>query len=146
MIPDRADEPADEPEVLALRTVLLPRDTNGAGTIFGGVILSQIDLAGAAVARRRSCQRFVTIAMKEVKFIAPVYVGDLVSYWGRVVRVGNTSITVRVRVEAERFADCATKAQVTEAEVVYVAVDRDFRPTPVKHPGRRPTRSRRPGR
>ena len=126
----------DHPETLALRTVLLPRDTNGAGTIFGGVILSQIDLAGAAAARRHSCQRFVTIAMKEVKFIAPVYVGDLVSYWGRVVRVGNTSITVQVRVEAERFADCTSKVQVTSAEVTYVAVDELGRPTTVSSPAR----------
>lgn len=124
------------PETLALRTVLLPRDTNGAGTIFGGVILSQIDLAGAATARRHSCQRFVTIAMKEVKFIAPVYVGDLVSYWGKVVRVGTTSITVQIRVEAERFADCTSKVEVTSAEVTYVAVDENYKPTAVLRPAR----------
>ena len=69
--------------------------TNGAGTIFGGVILSQIDLAGAVVARNRACHRYVTVAMKEVKFLAPVYVGDEVSYWGRTLSVGSTSITVR---------------------------------------------------
>jgi len=118
-------------ESLALRTVLLPRDTNGAGTIFGGVILSQIDLAGAATARAFACQRLVTVAMKEVKFIAPVFVGDVVSYFGEVVRVGTTSITVRIRVEAERFADCKAKVEVTTAEVVYVAVDASGRPTPV---------------
>ena len=127
-------------EILALRTVLLPRDTNGAGTIFGGVILSQIDLAAAVVARCHSCQRFVTIAMKEVKFIAPVYVGDLVSYWGHVVRVGTTSITVHVRVEAERFADCNTKVEVTSAEVVYVAVDETGRKMPISRQGARPER------
>lgn len=119
-------------EALALRTILLPRDTNGAGTIFGGVILSQIDLAAAAVARRLSCQRFVTIAMKEVKFIAPVYVGDVVSYFGRVVRVGTTSVTIQIRVEAERFSDCKDKVEVTTAEVVYVAVDKSGRPIPIK--------------
>lgn len=118
-------------ESLALRTILLPRDTNGAGTIFGGVILSQIDLAGAAVARRLTCQRVVTIAMKEVKFLAPAYVGDVMTYWGRVERIGTTSITVRVRVEAERFADCKTKVEVTNADVVYVAVDDKGRPTPI---------------
>lgn len=120
-----------EAETLALRTILLPRDTNGAGSIFGGVILSQIDLAGAATARHRSCHRYVTVAMKEVKFIAPVWVGDVVSYYGRVLRIGNTSITVQVRVEAERFADCSTKVDVTTAEVTYVAVGDDFRPIPV---------------
>jgi acyl-CoA thioesterase YciA len=119
-------------ESLALRTILLPRDTNGGGTIFGGVILSQIDLAAAAVARRYSCQRFVTIAMKEVKFIAPVYVGDVVSYFGRIVRVGNTSVTIQIRVEAERFSDCKDKVEVTSAEVVYVAIDKSGRPIPVK--------------
>jgi acyl-CoA thioesterase YciA len=119
-------------ETLALRTILLPRDTNGGGTIFGGVILSQIDLAGAAVARRFSCQRFVTIAMKEVKFIAPVYVGDVVSYFGKVVRVGRTSITVMIRVEAERFSDCNQKVDVTTAEVAYVAVDQGGQPIPVR--------------
>lgn len=118
-------------EALALRTVLLPRDTNGAGTVFGGVILSQIDLAGAVTARKHACHRFVTVAMKEVKFIAPVYIGDVVSYFGRVVRVGNTSITVQIRVEAERFADCNDKAEVTTAEVVYVAIDGKGRPIPV---------------
>jgi acyl-CoA thioesterase YciA len=119
-------------ETLALRTILLPRDTNGGGTIFGGVILSQIDLAGAAVARRLACQRMVTIAMKEVKFIAPVYVGDLVSYWGKIVKVGTTSITVQIRVEAERFADCNQKVDVTSADVVYVAIDDAGKPTPVQ--------------
>jgi acyl-CoA thioesterase YciA len=119
-------------EILALRTILLPRDTNGGGTIFGGVILSQIDLAGAAVARGFACQRFVTIAMKEVKFIAPVYVGDVVSYFGCVERVGTTSITVKIRVEAERFSDCNQKVDVTTAEVVYVAVDQGGHPIPVR--------------
>jgi len=124
-------KPPAPTETLALRTILLPRDTNGGGTIFGGVILSQIDLAGAALARRVACKRLVTIAMKEVKFIAPVYVGDLVSYWGKVVKVGTTSITVQIRVEAERFADCEQKVDVTTADVVYVAIDESGKPTPI---------------
>lgn len=124
--------PADVPESLALRTILLPRDTNGGGTIFGGVILAQIDLAGAAIARHSACHRFVTVAMKEVKFIAPVYVGDVVSYWGRVIRIGTTSITVQIRVEAERFSDCNQKVEVTTAEVIYVAVDQGGRPMAVR--------------
>jgi len=118
-------------DTLALRTNLLPRDTNGAGTIFGGIILSQLDLAGAGVAREYACHRYLTVAMKEVKFIAPVYVGDVVSYYGRVVKVGTTSITIRIRVEAERFEDCRTVVEVTTAEVVYVAVDAAGRPVPV---------------
>jgi acyl-CoA thioesterase YciA len=129
--------PLPSGELLALRTILLPRDTNGGGTIFGGVILSQIDLAGAAVARQFACQRFVTIAMKEVKFIAPVYVGDVVTYFGRVVKVGTTSVTVAIRVEAERYSDMNQKVEVTSAEVVYVAVDQGGRPIPVRSPGGR---------
>ena len=94
--------------------------------------MSQIDLAGAAVARKFACQRFVTVAIKEVKFFEPVYVGDVVSYWGKVLSVGNTSITVQVRVEAERFSDCNQKVEVTKAELVYVAVDQGGRPIPVR--------------
>ncbi len=119
-------------DVLALRTILLPRDTNGAGTIFGGVILSYIDLAGAAAAREHACQRFVTVAMKEVEFKRPVYVGDVVSFFVKIERVGRTSITVRVRVEAERFKDCQEIVEVTVAQVVYVAVDAKGKPTPIQ--------------
>ena len=125
-----ADLSLDE-EHLALRTVLLPRDTNGAGTIFGGIILSQIDLAGAATARQRACHRYVTVAMKEVKFLAPAYVGDAISYFGKIVRVGRTSVTTRIRVEAERFHDCGEVVQITTADVVYVAVDGALKPIPV---------------
>jgi acyl-CoA thioesterase YciA len=117
-----------EGETLALRTVLLPRDTNGAGTIFGGIILSQIDLAGAATARLYACHRYVTVAMKEVEFHKPAYVGDHISYFGRILRVGRTSLTTRIRVEAERFHDCSTLEEITTADVTYVAVDEDLRP------------------
>jgi acyl-CoA thioesterase YciA len=107
----------------AIRITLLPRDTNSQGTIFGGVILSYIDTAGAIEAHRRtSMQRFVTVAMREVIFHKPVFVGDLASFYAETLRVGETSITVRVIVEAERLGsnECI---RVTEAEVVYVAVD-----------------------
>lgn len=119
-------------ETLALRTVLLPRDTNGAGTIFGGVILSQIDLAGAALAREYSCQRFVTVAMKEVEFHQPVYVGDVVSYFCRTLRIGRTSIRVGVEVWADRFSDPGEAVHVTAAEVTYVNVDEKRRPLPIE--------------
>lgn len=118
-------------ELLALRNALLPRDTNGAGTIFGGVILSMIDLAGAHSARAYAGHRYVTVAMKEVKFIAPVYVGDIVSCYGKILRVGTTSITVLVRVEAQRFSDCQENVEVTTAEISYVAVDEDHKPIPI---------------
>jgi acyl-CoA thioesterase YciA len=106
----------------AIRITLLPRDTNSQGTIFGGVILSYIDTAGAIEAHRYTrMPRFVTVAMKEVIFHKPVYVGDLVSFYAATVRVGTTSITVRVIVEVERLGK-SERVRVTEAEVVYVAV------------------------
>ena len=107
----------------AIRITLLPRDTNSQGTIFGGVILSYIDTAGAIEAHRHTrMQRFVTVAMKEVIFHKPVFVGDLVSFYAETTRVGRTSITVRVIVETERFGK-SERVRVTEAEVIYVAVD-----------------------
>src|SRR5262250_848204 len=112
----------------AIRIAMLPRDTNSQGTIFGGVILSYIDMAGAIEAHRKTgMDRFVTVAMREVIFHQPVYVGDLVSFYSETVKVGTTSITTRVVVEAERYGEPGQKARVTEAEVVYVAVNKDGR-------------------
>ena len=113
---------------------MLPRDTNAYGTIFGGVILSYIDLAGGIECRRQSPKKFVTKAMHEVVFVAPVYLGDLVTFYTRTVRIGRTSITVDVEVEAERLGLGGTKeiVRVTEAEVIYVAVGEDGFPTPIK--------------
>jgi acyl-CoA thioesterase YciA len=109
----------------AIRITMLPRDTNSQGTIFGGVILSYIDMAGAIEAHRRTAmERFVTVAMREVIFHQPVFVGDLVSFYSETVKVGTTSITTRVVVEAERYGSPGVKARVTEAEVIYVAVDK----------------------
>ena len=110
----------------AIRITMLPRDTNSQGTIFGGVILSYIDMAGAIEAHRKTgMDRFVTVAMREVIFHQPVFVGDLVSFYSETVKIGTTSITTRVMVEAERYGEPGQKARVTEAEVVYVAVDKD---------------------
>ena len=106
-----------------LRVTMLPRDTNARGTIFGGVILSHIDLAGGIAAARCAARNFVTRAMHEVEFIAPVYVGDVVSFYTTVLRQGNTSVTIKVSVEAERHKEPGRNVQVTEAEVIYVAVD-----------------------
>src|SRR5689334_8273553 len=86
----------------AIRVVLMPKDTNAHGTIFGGVILSYIDIAAAIEVRKHTAKKIVTKAMHEVVFVAPVFVGDIVSFYTELVRVGNTSITVRVVVEAER--------------------------------------------
>lgn len=108
----------------AIRITLLPRDTNSGGTIFGGVILSYIDMAGAIEAvRQTGIERFVTVAMREVIFHKPVFVGDLMSLYAEVMNIGTTSITVRVIVEAERVGARSERVRVTEAEVIYVAVD-----------------------
>jgi acyl-CoA thioesterase YciA len=115
-----------------LRVTMLPRDTNARGTIFGGVILSHIDLAGAIAASRQAAKNFVTRSMREVGFIAPVYVGDVVSFYTRVLREGTTSVAIQVIVEAERSVEPRRSVKVTEAEVVYVAVDDDGSPTPIR--------------
>jgi acyl-CoA thioesterase YciA len=108
----------------AIRITLLPRDTNSGGTIFGGIILSYIDMAGAIEAvRHTGIERFVTVAMREVIFHKPVFVGDLMSLYAEVLSTGNTSITVRVLVEVERVGARNESVRVTEAEVIYVAVD-----------------------
>jgi len=120
----------------AIRILLLPKDTNAYGTIFGGVILSHINLASAIEARRAGPHRFVTKAMREVEFHEPVFVGDVVSFFTETVRIGRTSVTVRVLVEAERWggrpAVAGARIKVTEAEVVFVAVNADGRPVPVR--------------
>lgn len=117
----------------AIRTIMLPRDTNGAGTIFGGIILSYIDLAGSVEARQQS--RFIrmmaTVAMDKVEFIAPVFVGDIVSFYTKTIKIGKTSITVQVDVEATR-ADSFETVHVTTAQAVYVSVhSQTRRPVPI---------------
>ena len=114
-----------------LRVTMLPRDTNARGTIFGGVILSHIDLAGAIAAGRVVSQKLVTRAIHEVDFLAPVYVGDVVSLYASVLRQGKTSVTVKVEVEAERSKAPGETVKVTAAEVVYVAVNDGGRATPI---------------
>jgi acyl-CoA thioesterase YciA len=125
----------------AIKLVLLPKDTNAYGTIFGGVILAHIDLASAVEARRTAPLRYVTRAMHEVEFHEPVYVGDAVSFYAETIRVGRTSVTVRVLVEAERWRPTAAPSagpgqpevvKVTEAVVVLVAVNDQGRPVPIR--------------
>ena len=123
---------ADE-RIPAIKVLLLPKDTNAYGTIFGGVILSHIDLASAVEARKVAARRYVTKAMHEVEFYAPVFLGDIVSFFTETVRVGRTSVTVKVIVEAERWgAGSGERVKVTEAEVVLVAVDDNGQPRPIK--------------
>jgi acyl-CoA thioesterase YciA len=131
-----ADQP--QPRYLATKVVMMPRDTNPHGTIFGGVLLSYIDQAGVIGAVheiRRSGwpeQLMVTVAMNRVEFHQPVFVGDVVSFWTQLVNVGRTSITMHVVVEADRAGEVVN---LTEAEVTYVAVnaiDGQRTPTPIR--------------
>ena len=115
----------------AIRLLMMPRDTNAQGTIFGGVILSYIDQAGAIEARRQGVGTMVTVAMDKVVFHEPVFVGDLISFWCETLRIGNTSITVKVKVESNRFNDAGKKVLVTEAQVVYVNLGEDRKPRPI---------------
>ena len=126
-----------------IRVVMMPRDTNPMGTIFGGIILSFIDQAGVVEAQNYCNRKLVTVAMHEVKFIAPVFVGDLVSFYSEIIHVGNTSITVRVTVEARRGKPPHEIARVTQAEVVYVAVEEPGKPIPVRDANPLPNRGKR---
>ena len=114
----------------AIRVSMMPKDTNAQGTIFGGILLSYIDTAGA-IATRAHCERVVTVKMTEVVFHQPVLVGDVVSFYATVTRIGNTSITVHVNVEAERWLEAGVGVKVTEADIVYVNLDGNRRPTPI---------------
>ena len=127
-----ADPTPDGEPNLAIRVMMMPRDTNALGTIFGGIILSYIDQAGAVEAQRRVRGRLVTVAIHEVEFHEPVFVGDLVSFYTRIVRQGRTSVTVGVSVEAERRTRGGGTVEVTSAELVYVHVDDRNRPTPIE--------------
>lgn len=116
----------------AIRVSMMPHMTNPQGTIFGGVILSYIDQAGAIEAvRQTNHRRFVTAAIREVVFHEPVFVGDLVSFYAEVSKIGNTSITVKVCVESARFKNSHEVVSVTEADVIYVAVDEFGQKTPI---------------
>ncbi|MEA2163975.1 MAG: acyl-CoA thioesterase YciA [Thermoanaerobaculia bacterium] len=116
----------------AIRVLMMPRDTNGSGTIFGGVILSYIDQAGAIEARRQGSRLMVTVSMDKVVFHEPVFVGDLISLWTETLRIGTTSITVKVVCEAIRGTDPQKKVLVTEAQVVYVNVGDDRKPKKIE--------------
>ena len=115
----------------AIRVLMMPRDTNAQGTIFGGVILSYVDQAGAIEARRQGSQQMVTVSMDKVVFHEPVFVGDLVSFWTETLRIGTTSITTKVVVEVVRSSDPHRRVVVTEAHVVYVNIGTDRKPTPL---------------
>jgi len=115
-----------------VRTLAMPKDTNGLGDIFGGWIMSHADIAGAIIAFRRAGGRVVTVAVNEFVFVSPVYVGDVVSFYTDVSRVGNTSITVDVTVFSQRNdGERETTVKVATAQLTYVRVGANRRPVPV---------------
>ena len=114
-----------------LRLMATPHDTNVAGDIFGGWIMSQIDIAGAVAAHKRAAGRVVTVAVNSIQFHQPVFIGDMVSYYAEIERVGNSSLTVHVDVYAERDRGIAECVKVTQATLTYVAVDEARKPRPV---------------
>lgn len=116
---------------LVMRVMPMPADANANGDIFGGWILAQLDLAGAVLPARIARGRIATVAVNEVLFKQPVSVGDLLSFYAKVLRVGTTSVTVHVEVYAERNPADPQVVRVTEAQVTYVAIDRQGRPRPI---------------
>ena len=115
----------------AIRVAAMPADTNSAGSIFGGWIMSQVDIAGSIAALERARGRVVTVAVNSFEFHQPVFVGDLISCYAEVVKVGRTSVTVKVEVYAQRNPDNPETIKVTKAELTYVALDKNRKPRSV---------------
>ena len=118
--------PTDRQPVIKLTT--MPRDTNPSGNIFGGWIMSQIDIAGSILALERAQGEVVTVAVNSMEFHEPVFVGDLISCYADIVKTGSSSITVKVEVYAERNPAKKEIVKVTEAELTYVALDENRKP------------------
>ena len=121
--------PTDKEPVL--KVIPMPADTNGNGDIFGGWVMAQVDLAGSVLPARHVQGRMATVAVNEFVFKHPVRVGDILSFFSSVKRVGRTSITVGVEVYAERFSEQGNYVKVTEALLTYVAIDSEGRPRPL---------------
>lgn len=124
-----SESPSPEDREPALRTVAMPADANPNGDIFGGWLMAQMDLAGSVVAVRRARGRVVTVAVQAMSFHRPVMVGDLVSCYAHVVRIGRTSLTVEIDTWVERLGSVTEK--VTEGVFTYVAVDSSGQPRPI---------------
>jgi acyl-CoA thioesterase YciA len=125
--------PAELPDgaQLVLRVIPLPADVNANGDIFGGWIMAQVDLAGAVLPSRIAKGRIATVAVNQFVFKQPVSLGDLLSFYARITRIGNTSISVRVEVYAERNPSNLHVVKVTEADLTYVAIDAQGQPRTV---------------
>ncbi len=129
-LPSRPAPPSDKE--LVLKVIPLPADTNGNGDIFGGWVMAQVDLAGSVIPARVVNGRMATVAVKEFIFKQPVRVGDLLSFFASVTRIGRTSVTVEVEVYAERHGAQGQYVKVTEASLTYVAIDDEGRPRPIE--------------
>lgn len=116
---------------LTYRVAAMPADTNGKGDIFGGWLMSQVDIAGSVLAMEAASGRVATVAVNRFQFIQPVLVGDLVSCYARVARIGRTSVQIEVEVEVERMGDHRTAHRVAEAMLIYVALTPEGQPKPV---------------
>jgi len=121
-------------KTLVLKVIPMPADCNANGDIFGGWVMAQVDLAGAVLPARYVRGRMATVAVNQFVFKQPVKVGDILSLFAAVTRIGNTSITVQVEVYAERFQAQGEYVKVTEASLTYVAIDDNGRPTPIHKP------------
>ncbi len=132
-VPQAAQSPLALPtdRDLVLRVMPMPADANGNGDIFGGWIMAQVDLAGAVLPMRISRGRVATVAVNQFIFKQAVSVGDLLSFYANVTRVGNTSVSVHVEVFAERNPADPHIVKVTDADLTYVAIDREGKPRPV---------------
>jgi acyl-CoA thioesterase YciA len=122
--------PADK--IPTIRVFAMPADTNAAGDIFGGWLMSQVDIAGSVSAIRCANGRVVTVAINSFQFLAPVFVGDLVSIYSEIQKIGNTSVQVSVTAYAERQRQASDCEQVASALLTYVAIDENRRPRPIK--------------
>ena len=123
--------PSDEE--LVLKVIPMPGDSNANGDIFGGWVMAQVDLAGSVIPARYAGGRIATVAVNEFIFKQPVRVGDILSFYSKLTRIGKTSITVKVEVYAERFQAQGRFVKVTEANLTYVAIDEQGKPRPVPH-------------
>ena len=123
------DLPTDQE--LVLKVIPLPSDTNANGDIFGGWVMAQVDMAGAVLPARIAQGRMATVAVNEFIFKQPVRVGDILSFFGTITRIGRTSVTVKIEVFAESFRNQGRYIKVTEALLTYVAIDDEGRPRPL---------------
>ena len=129
--PDNSVKTLPTDAELVLKVIPMPADCNANGDIFGGWVMAQVDLAGAVLPARVMHGRMATVAVNEFIFKQPGRVGDILSFFAKIVRIGNTSVTVKVEVYAERFNKQGAYIKVTEAQLTYVAIDEHGKPRPV---------------